>query len=117
MLFPSSTPVTSSSSGVMKFGAKDASAKSTAKKYEMVLDEEIEFVAALKLPGSEGVGLGDEEMKRQSRKEKEREKKRGESEQEKKRREIKECQESLPVFPFKGDIIQAVHEHQVCPLY
>ena len=101
----------------MKFGAKDASAKSTAKKYEMVLDEEIEFVAALKLPGSEGVGLGDEEMKRQSRKEKEREKKRGESEQEKKRREIKECQESLPVFPFKGDIIQAVHEHQVCPLY
>ena len=97
----------------MKFGARDASAKSSAKKYEMVLDEEIEFVAALKLPGSEGVGLGDEEMKRQSRKEKERERKRGESEQEKKRREIKECQESLPVFPFKADIIQAVHDHQV----
>ena len=103
----------------MKFGAKDALAKSTAKKYEMVLDEEIEFVAALKLPGSEGTatsGLGDEEIKRQSRKEKEREKKRGESEQEKKRREIKECQESLPVFPFKGDIIQAVHDHQVMTL-
>ena len=96
----------------MKFGAKDASSKSSSKKYEMVLEEEIEFVAALKLPGSEGQG-GEEEMKRQSRKEKEREKKKGESEQDMKRRQIKECQESLPVFPFKADIIQAVHDHQV----
>ena len=98
----------------MKIGVKDASAKSSTKKCEMVLDQEIEFVTALKLPGSEKVGLGDDEMKRQSGKEKEREKKKGESEQEKKRREIKECQESLPVFPFKADIIQAVRDHQVC---
>lgn len=38
----------------LKFGARDAREKSekSTKKYDMIMDEEIEFVQALKMPGS-----------------------------------------------------------------
>ena len=35
------------------------------------------------------------------------------SEAEKKRAEIEETQRSLPIFPFKHDLIAAIREHQV----
>jgi len=40
------------SSAVYRFGAKDAKRKKKIKEYEIILDEEIEFVQALKMPGT-----------------------------------------------------------------
>jgi len=36
-----------------KFGAKDATAKKKDKEYEILLDEQIDFIQALKLPGNQ----------------------------------------------------------------
>ena len=36
-----------------RFGAKDAAKKKKSKEYELVLDEQIEFVQALALPGNQ----------------------------------------------------------------
>jgi pre-mRNA-splicing factor ATP-dependent RNA helicase DHX16 len=35
------------------------------------------------------------------------------SEAEKKRAQIEECQRSLPIYPFKRDLIDAISKHQV----
>jgi hypothetical protein len=66
------------------------------KQYEYILDDEIEFVQALKMPGSK-----DSETAKEP------------SEFEKKKMSIEETKRSLPVFPFKQDLIDAVREHQV----
>jgi pre-mRNA-splicing factor ATP-dependent RNA helicase DHX16 len=66
------------------------------KQYEYILDDEIEFVQALKMPGSKGSEAAKEP-----------------SEFEKKKMSIEETKRSLPVFPFKQDLIEAVREHQV----
>jgi len=83
-----------------KFGAKDAKKKhlEKEKQYDYILDDEIEFVAALQMPGT---------------KDKEKEAEPRLSEHEKKRMSLKETKESLPVFPFRDDLIAAVSEHQV----
>ncbi|XP_025112674.1 pre-mRNA-splicing factor ATP-dependent RNA helicase DHX16-like [Pomacea canaliculata] len=96
---------------MMKFGARDASEKSkqSSKKYEVIMDDEIEFVQALKLPGTgknvdkdtkhktEDSSLRLDEM----------------SDIERKRHMIKETKRSLPIYPFKKDLINAIREHQV----
>jgi len=81
----------------LKFGAKDAKRKheENEKKYDYILDDEIEFVQALQMPGT--------------KKEEEKEM----SEYDKKRMTIEECKKSLPVYPFKQDLIDAINEHQV----
>jgi len=79
----------------LKFGAKDAKSRKQEKEYEYILDDEIEFVQALQMPGTKVT------------KEKEL------SEHDKKKQTIAECKRSLPVFPFKEDFIAAVREHQV----
>jgi len=83
-----------------KFGARDAKKKHQEKEkvYEYILDDEIEFVSALQMPGSK---KGDKEAEPHL------------SEYDKKRMTIKETKESLPVFPFRQDLIDAVSEHQV----
>ena len=83
------------------FGAKDAKARrqKEEKQYDYILDDEIEFVSALKMPGT-----------------KEAKEKEEPSEYEKRRMTLKEVKESLPVFPFRQDLIDAVNEHQVHPL-
>ena len=82
------------------FGAKDAKARrqKEEKQYDYILDDEIEFVSALKMPGT-----------------KEAKEKEEPSEYEKRRMTLKEVKESLPVFPFRQDLIDAVNEHQVHP--
>ena len=37
---------------LLKFGARDAKERKKSKKYEVIMDEEIEFVQALKMPGT-----------------------------------------------------------------
>ena len=81
-----------------RFGAKDAKERKAKeeKQYDYILDDEIEFVQALTKPGSGNVDKEPEP-----------------TEYEKKRKTIKEVKESLPVYKFREDIIEAVREHQV----
>ena len=81
-----------------RVGAKDAKERraKAEKQYDYILDEEIEFVQALSMPGTKK-----EDKEPQL------------SEHDKKRKSIKEVKESLPVFPFRDDFIEAVKEHQV----
>jgi pre-mRNA-splicing factor ATP-dependent RNA helicase DHX16 len=84
-------------SAILKFGAKDAKQrhKQKEKQYEYILDDEIDFVQALKMPGSE-----DSDQKEPT-------------EREKKRMSIQEVKKTLPVFPFREDLLKAIEEHQV----
>lgn len=79
-----------------QFGAKDAKAK---EEYELLLDDQIEFIQALTLEGI---------------KSKESRASESISEAERKRMTIEETRKSLPVYPFKEDLIDAIKEHQVC---
>jgi pre-mRNA-splicing factor ATP-dependent RNA helicase DHX16 len=79
-------------SALYKFGSKDAKAD----EYELLLDDEIEFVQVLRMDGSKDM-----------------EKKPEVSEAEKKKMTIEETKKSLPVYPFRDDLIAAIKEHQV----
>ncbi|CAG9863343.1 unnamed protein product [Phyllotreta striolata] len=79
-------------SAVFKFGAKDV--KKTDD-YELLLEDQIDFIQALQMPGSS-------------------EKKVPEiSDVQKKKLTIEETKKSLPIYPFKDDLIAAVKEYQV----
>ncbi|XP_058825732.1 pre-mRNA-splicing factor ATP-dependent RNA helicase DHX16 [Topomyia yanbarensis] len=80
-------------SAVYKFGSKDAKQQ---EEYELLLDDQIDFVQALRLDGT-----------------KPKEEKAYVSEAERKKMDIEETKKSLPVFPFKEDLIAAVKEHQI----
>ena len=82
---------------LLKFGAKDAKTKKKDKEYDYVMDEEIDFVQALAMPGTR-------DKKDDSA---------GLSERDKKKMTIEETQKSLPVYPFKGDLLDAIAAHQV----
>ncbi|KAG1698522.1 Pre-mRNA-splicing factor ATP-dependent RNA helicase DHX16 [Nymphon striatum] len=83
----------------MRFGAKDAEAVHQQKNrvYEYILDDEIEFIRAMKVPGSKTDGDDEPQM----------------TETEKKQMSMKETRESLPIFPFREDLLQAINDHQV----
>lgn len=85
--------------GVMKFGAKDAKKKHKEKEYDFVVDEldEIEFVSMLQMPGSH-----EEEPKEKQM-----------SEAEKKKMTIQDVRKSLPIYPFREDLLKAIEDHQV----
>uniref|UniRef100_A0A1I7XSZ9 RNA helicase n=1 Tax=Heterorhabditis bacteriophora TaxID=37862 RepID=A0A1I7XSZ9_HETBA len=78
---------------MLHYGAKDA--KSKQEEYELLLDEKIDFVAALQMPGT----LDDEESKL--------------SIAQMKKMSIQETRQSLPVYAFRDQFIEAVKEHQV----
>ncbi|KAK7488061.1 hypothetical protein BaRGS_00020652 [Batillaria attramentaria] len=93
-------------------GARDAAEKSkkSSKKYEVIMDDEIEFVQALKMPGT----LKDKEKGDKSDKSSVSSYKLEHmSEAEKKRAQIEETKRSLPIYPFKRDLIAAIEVHQV----
>uniref|UniRef100_A0A8D8HDA1 RNA helicase n=2 Tax=Culex pipiens TaxID=7175 RepID=A0A8D8HDA1_CULPI len=77
-----------------KFGSKDARAKQD--EYELLLDDTIDFVQAFRMDGS-----------------KEKDKKAPVTEAQKMKMDIEETKKSLPVYPFKEDLIAAIKEHQV----
>ncbi|XP_037515630.1 pre-mRNA-splicing factor ATP-dependent RNA helicase DHX16 [Rhipicephalus sanguineus] len=82
----------------MRFGARDAKEKHKEETYDLILDDAIEFVQALRVPGTKH---------KDSKPEPEL------SEQERKKLSIQETRRSLPIFPFREDLLQAVAEHQV----
>lgn len=79
-------------SAMFKFGAKDASKD---EEYELLLEDQIEFIQALTM---------DDHKK---------EKKPEISEAQRKTMDIAETKISLPVYPFRNDLIAAIREHQV----
>lgn len=83
-------------SAVYKFGAKGTAA--AAEEYELLLDDQIEFIQALRMDGDRKEGEKKEEKV---------------SITEQKKMDIAECKKSLPVFPFRDSLIEAVREHQV----
>ena len=86
-------------SATFKFGAKDAKRRHAekAKKYDLILDDEIDFVQALKMPGTTEEDDDKKDL----------------TEYERKRMTIAETKKSLPVFPFRGDLLQAIEQYQV----
>ena len=98
-------------SAQLSFGAKDAKQRHAAKapkEYELLLDDEIEFIQALKLPGSKKKKKkkkGDDESSSEEEVEV--------SAQENKKMTLKEVKESLPVFPFRDSLLAAIKEHQI----
>ncbi|CAN7992938.1 unnamed protein product [Ixodes hexagonus] len=82
----------------LRFGARDAHEKykQKEKKYELILEDAIEFVQALRVPGTKDKDKGPEL-----------------SEGEKKKLSIQETRKSLPIFPFREDLLQAIADHQV----
>lgn len=85
-------------SATYRFGARDGK-DSQQEEYELLLEDQIEFIQALTM---------DEDKKKDKT-----DKKPSISEHRKKRMDLKETKESLPVFPFRDDLIAAVREHQV----
>lgn len=77
----------------LSFGAKDKHQKE--KEYDLLVDEEIDFIKALALFDEEQLERPKVDLYAL------------------KRRSIEECKKSLPVFKFKDDLIKAISEHQV----
>ena len=87
---------------VMHFGAKDAKTKNKSKEneYELLVEEtQIDFVMAGQMAGSKGHEIAEAEAVM--------------SELEKKKLSMKETRESLPIFPFRESLLEAVDNHQV----
>ena len=88
-------------SAMLHFGAKDAKQKNQTKEYDLIVDGiEIDFVKALTLAGDDDIIQDDNENKQMT-------------EKEIKKLSIEETRRSLPVFPFKDDLIAAINDHQV----
>nr|CAD7585762.1 unnamed protein product [Timema genevievae] len=89
------------SSAVFRFGARDAKEKQLkdeGKEYDLVLEDQIEFIQAFQIPG----------FKKDIKEEKPKL-----TESQKKRLTLEETKQSLPIFPFKDDLINAIKNHQV----
>lgn len=83
-------------SAMYKFGAKDIALKQQ-EEYELLLEDQIEFIQAMTMDDSKKKDKDEPKI----------------SEQQKKRMNIKETKESLPVYPFRDDLIAAIRQHQV----
>ncbi|XP_072176721.1 pre-mRNA-splicing factor ATP-dependent RNA helicase DHX16-like [Diadema setosum] len=92
--------------GEMHFGAKDAKQKHKQKEYDLIVDdfEEIEFVAAFTTPGTMGESDDDDDDEDDTPKM---------SAADRKKQSIQEVRKSLPIYPFREDLIAAIEEHQV----
>ncbi|XP_055376601.1 pre-mRNA-splicing factor ATP-dependent RNA helicase DHX16 isoform X2 [Condylostylus longicornis] len=80
-------------SAMFQFGAKDKDSK-IKQEYELLLEDQIEFIQALTMEGTK-------------------DKKVEVSEHERKKMDIEETKLSLPIYPFKEDIIASIREHQI----
>lgn len=86
-------------SALMKFGSKDAKQRLKQEKdYEYLLDDEIDFVKALQIPGKNEKQTKEEQV---------------ESSFERKKKSMQEVKESLPMFKYKERLLRAIKENQV----
>ncbi|XP_034244398.1 pre-mRNA-splicing factor ATP-dependent RNA helicase DHX16 [Thrips palmi] len=85
-------------SATFRFGAKKG-VKKEQEDYDFVFDEQIAFVQALQLAGTEEMTM--------------KEKEKTVSEAQKKKMDLEETKRSLPIYAFKEALIDAVRDHQV----
>nr|CDJ94565.1 DNA RNA helicase and Helicase-associated region and Domain of unknown function DUF1605 domain containing protein [Haemonchus contortus] len=78
---------------MLHYGAKDA--KSKQEEFELLLDDKIDFIQALQMPGT--LDEKDEEI----------------TAAQKRKMTIEETRKSLPVYAFREQFIEAVKEHQI----
>ncbi|KAK7077368.1 putative pre-mRNA-splicing factor ATP-dependent RNA helicase dhx16 [Halocaridina rubra] len=101
----------------LSFGAKDKAVKyqEQEKEYNLVLEDEIEFIKSLPLEGTHKKKKKKKEDKdgSSSSSEEEEEDQPRLSEAKKKKMTIDEVRKSLPVYPFRGSLLDAIEEHQV----
>ncbi|XP_059826821.1 pre-mRNA-splicing factor ATP-dependent RNA helicase DHX16 [Hypanus sabinus] len=83
---------------LLKFGAKDARERNKQKEYEFVMEEDemIEFVSSMPMQGTVSKDEANEM-----------------SEAQRQKASLQEVRRSLPVFPYREDLLAAVAEHQV----
>ncbi|KAF7235610.1 Pre-mRNA-splicing factor ATP-dependent RNA helicase DHX16 [Varanus komodoensis] len=84
----------------LHFGARDAGQRHPHKDYEYVLEEDemIQFVNAVQMRGTAQNKSQDEKPEM--------------SEAERKKLSIQEVRHSLPIFPYRADLLAAIAEHQ-----
>jgi pre-mRNA-splicing factor ATP-dependent RNA helicase DHX16 len=85
------------------FGSLDKDKKSQQKTYEYILDEEIQFVQQLTIPGVNEILQHKEKSKSNDV---------GDG-RKLKHRSIQESRKTLPIYKFREDLIHAIREHQV----
>ncbi|XP_042239234.1 pre-mRNA-splicing factor ATP-dependent RNA helicase DHX16-like [Homarus americanus] len=109
----------------LSFGARDKAKKyqEQEKEYNLVLEDEIEFIKSLPLEGTRKkkkkkkkidldlISSSEEEEEGEEEEEEEEEPKLSESQ--KKKLSIDDVRKSLPVFPFREALLDAISEHQV----
>lgn len=83
-------------SAVFSFGAKNK-LPSNENQYDLLIEDQIDFIQALQIPGTKQKDLNEAQL----------------SETQRTRMNLEETKRSLPVFPFRNDIINAVRNHQV----
>ncbi|XP_078391996.1 pre-mRNA-splicing factor ATP-dependent RNA helicase DHX16 [Cetorhinus maximus] len=83
---------------LLKFGARDARERNKQKEYEFVLEEDemIDFVTSVTM---QGTVTKDEKAEL--------------SEAQKQKLSLQEVRRSLPVFPYRQDLLTAITEHQI----
>jgi len=86
------------------YGSKDKEAKNKQPKYDYILDEEIQFVQQLTIPGVNEI------LQQQKDKSKTNE---HEDENKRKHRTLQEVRKTLPIYRFREDLMNAIRDHQV----
>ncbi|KAI3384930.1 hypothetical protein SNEBB_000119 [Seison nebaliae] len=96
-------------SGKIEFASEEA--KNKQKHYDLLDDDIIDFVESMKIPGSNEDQLAN--LLENQKKTVEREKEKRIQEVKKKRATIQETRLSLPIYPFRESLLEAIDEYQV----
>ena len=88
---------------LLHFGSRDKEEKSKQTKYDYILDEEIQFIQQLTIPGVNEF-LQQKEKSRSDE---------HEDENKRKHRSLQEARKTLPIYRFRQDLMNAIRDHQV----
>ena len=82
----------------LHFGARDANKKNKSKEYDLIMDNlEIDFVKTITHAGDQETEEDEPHL----------------TEKEKRKLSIEETRKSLPIYPFKDALLEAIRDHQV----
>lgn len=96
----------------LTFGAKDKASKHKQPEYQLVLEDQIDFIKSIALEGTRKKKKKKKHSDDSSSSEEEEEEPEV-SEAQKKKLSIQEVRRSLPVYPFRGGLLEAIEEYQV----
>jgi pre-mRNA-splicing factor ATP-dependent RNA helicase DHX16 len=86
------------------YGSLDKGEKSKQPKYDYILDEEIQFVQQLTIPGVNEILQQQKDKPRINE---------HEDENKRKHRSLQESRKTLPIYRFREDLMNAIRDHQV----